>query len=595
MLHPSDSINARVHWLLDLEYAGQTLRLSDAEIDVVTEDGVSIHYAGVLEGIDLDTGLDFLSDASSSPTSAAIDAVLPVDVPLLVAQGHDLAGSIGTLSRWVEGEEWEERHVLIWGAVSDPEYGAADEPVSFSLELTPWDDSQLIPAPGLEVIGANWDVAMITSLPSAGLGLAYPVVIGNPGRVSAEVWSSGLITGSQAVWIDQRKTLHSSGGHFREVTPILAGHHVGVESVYLKTDTATTPLRYRVSNTHDRNGHPVAVATWWHTVSPASTDVYEYDGSASYTWNQPTSTVVGCIGHVAAPASIQPASNTVPDGTYVTWVDDDDSTRGGLVGTDGKAMRAAGDVLEWLLRQSGIPVDHGRFAVAKPLLSRFLLDFTIDEGVTPWEFASSNILGILPVSIVSGPEGVAPIVWRYTATSTDAVCHLDTGSDPYIQRASRVTYDRSNIRNDLTLGYAYSVRIGSFLGSLRYSATDEDGATPSYPCLLSQRRYRRPDGTPLVVPHSLDSIVIYDDSTAHAVLQWMARAYAFARRRVEYLLPESRYGWLSRGDVVTISDPEIHLDSQVTLVEGIRIDGTPMMRVTLLLVEEPVRDARPLS
>lgn len=592
MIHPSDGIGRRVFWLLDLAYAGLNLRLSDGELDVVKEDGTSLHYIGALDRIEVNAGIDFLSDASTSPTSAAIDVLMPVDVARMVAQGHDIAGSIGTLSRWVEGEDWEERQVLIWGVVVNPEYGADHEATSFSLELTPWTDSKVIPAPGLAVEGANWDAAMIASLPSSGLGLAGPVVVGNPGRVSTSVYSSGLISGSQPVWVDQRKNIHTSGGHFREVTPVVAYHHVTAQSIYLKTDAAPTPLRYKVVNTHDRAGHPVAVATWWHTVTPSTTDVFDYDGSASYNWNQPTASTVGCIGHVAAPASIQPGSGDTPSPIFATWVDADDATRGGLAGRDGKAMRAAGDVLEWLLRQSGIPVDHGRFAAARPLLSRFLLDFTIDAQVSPWEFAQANLIPILPVSIVNGPKGLAPIVWRYTATSKDAVCHLDTGIDPYIQRASRVSYDRQNIRNDITLNYAYSVRSGNFVGSLRYAATDADGATPSYPCRLSQLRYRRPDGAPLAVPYTTDSIVIYDDSTAHAVCQWMARAYALARRRVEYLLPEGAYGWLSRGYVVTITDAEMYFASQVCLVESVRVNGGPLVLVTLLLVEEPVRDAR---
>ena len=81
----------------------------------------------------------------------------------------------------------------------------------------------------------------------------------------------------------------------------------------------------------------------------------------------------------------------------------------------------------------------------------------------------------------------------------------------------------------------------------------------------------------------------------NAVCQWMAAAYALARRRVEYLVPEAEWGWLERGSVVTISHDEIHLDAQVAVVEGIRLDGSPMMRLRLLLIETPARDSRAIS
>lgn len=587
---PDVLTGGRVWWLLDITYAGQTYRLSDREGDVVDAAGNAYHYAGTIETIDVEEGLEFLQDASASPTSASIAAVMPFDVPLMVARGHDLAGATGTLSRWVEGTTLESRRTLIAGQVVDPEYGAADEPASFSLELTPWEDSRTIPAPGLAVIGPNWDTSMIASLPASGVGLPYPIVIGRPGQVSSALWSSGIITGSEGVYVDQRRTSFTS--QLENISLIIAGHHVTAESVHLKTATDTTFHRYRVSNAYDRGGHPVAVATWWYTKSPASTDVFDYDGGASYTFNDPTTLPIGCLGHNGAPASIQPSLGAEPVGTYVGWVDDDNPTYGGLRAVDGTAMRAAGDVLEWLLVQAGKDVDLGRFAAVRPLLSRFLLDFTIDAEVTPWEYARAHLLPILPVSIVSGPSGLFPIVWRFDATEADAIVHIDTADDPQIQRASMVTYDRSTIRNDISLHYAYAVRTGRYLGTLRYSADSTDGAIPNLVCNLSQRRYLQPNGKPVVSGHVIESPCIYADSTAHAVLQWMCRAYAFARRRVEYVLPETDYGWLERGQVVTLTDSELHFDRVVALVEGMKTDGSPMVRFRFLLIEQPTRDAR---
>jgi len=61
---------------------------------------------------------------------------------------------------------------------------------------------------------------------------------------------------------------------------------------------------------------------------------------------------------------------------------------------------------------------------------------------------------------------------------------------------------------------------------------------------------------------------------------------------VSYILPESDWGWLERGQVVTLTDAELYLTGQVAIVESVRIDGSPMIQLGFLLIEQPARDAR---
>lgn len=594
-LHPSDLLGNRIYWLLDLTWAGQVIRLSDAEIDVLMEDGTSLHYHGALDVIDVDEGLDFLSDASGTSTSASIDAILPVDVPRLIAQGHDLGGATGQLSRWIEGTVWEARRVVITGQVSDPEYGRADEPVSFTLGAAPWEDSSLVPAAGEIVTGENLDDDMILSLAAEDMGLAYPVVIGHPGQISTRWASSGICTGSQVVRIDNEQNVLGSGNRTGNCV-VLAGHHVTARKVYLTTDEYTAAdTVFGVTNTYDRQGHPIACVTWY-VERAEDIDQFTYNGTATdYTFydsvSSPTVESLGSPSSRLPDPSFQPATGTTMS-TYVVWKDVDDSTLGGAASRDGSTMRDAGSILEWLLAKSSIPVDHGRFSAARHLLAGFKLDFTIDEQTKPWDYITANLLPILPVSIVSGGSGVYPVVWRYDATEADAVAHLDTGVDPYLERASNVSYDRDNIVNDFSISYAMSIRTGNYQALARVSADDSDGATTNYHCWLSQSRYRLPNGDPYIATKSIESTCIYDDVTAQMVLAWVAKAYALARRRVDYIAPEATYGWMERGMVVTITDADIALDRQVALVEAIGTDGSPMVRIKLLIIEDTVLDSR---
>jgi len=71
---------------------------------------------------------------------------------------------------------------------------------------------------------------------------------------------------------------------------------------------------------------------------------------------------------------------------------------------------------------------------------------------------------------------------------------------------------------------------------------------------------------------------------------WMAAAYCFARRRVTYAASEAAYGWLERGQVITLTDDEVHFSTQVALIESIGNDGSGKITLQILLVENPIRD-----
>jgi len=47
------------YWLLDLEFAGQTLRLSTADLDIASDAG-DLHYVGTLQDVQLSEALELL-------------------------------------------------------------------------------------------------------------------------------------------------------------------------------------------------------------------------------------------------------------------------------------------------------------------------------------------------------------------------------------------------------------------------------------------------------------------------------------------------------------------------------------------------------
>lgn len=600
--HPSALSGAEICWLLDVTFAGMTLRLSDREVDIVDEDGNSYHYHGDLQDLTVDEGVDFLSDASAAPISASVSAVLPCDVPLLISRGYDLSAGRAALYRWPVGAVLEKRRMVVQGPIGDPVSGSALDPVEFTIEANPWQDSAAIPSPSLTVSKRTWETTMLESVGESKIGSYYPLIFGYPGKVSTAVSSSGKITGSRAicVWATPTRTGAPPHGYY-QLMWVIAGHHVSATRVYVNSNEHPSAKRVSVYNGLDKNGQAVALIPYWTSVTPEPDYPYVHD-NVTYTYTYETTPDTDgndtwCAGsdHTSVGGVIDQlrrysATGGASDGdVFVMWVDDI-GLGGGMSGPDGNVLRGAGDILHYLFSRAQIPVDHGRFGAAKALLNGYKLDFCIDEECSPWEFAQAHILPILPISMVAGPDGIYPVVWRHNATSRDSICHLNLTVDPTIERVSPVTSDRSSIVNDFTLQYAQSYRSGDFVGNIRISADSTDGATPDLFCRLSQKRYKRQDGSPLVSTKTITSEIIYDDGTAYAVLGWMAIAYCFARRRVSYSAPESVYGWLERGQVLTLTDSDLHFSEQVALLESISNDGSGRIKLNLLLVENPIRD-----
>ena len=261
---------------------------------------------------------------------------------------------------------------------------------------------------------------------------------------------------------------------------------------------------------------------------------------------------------------------------------------GGMQARDGGTLTRAGDVLEAFLSMSTLPVDWGRVAAARPYLDPFLLCGCVVEGVTPWEWITSNVLPLLPCSLVNGPDGMYPVPWRYAATSRDAVATIDTAADPDVELDGAVLVEGSarDRVNRLKLRYALDQLTGT---TTRYAVLGSDEATStavaeSVYCAQSRLRYG-------VLEVEAESTVVYDPATAGLVLAWQARAKALPTRRVQYLMPSS-WGWLERGDVVLLTDAGLSFSLQPALVEGTTYQEDGMLRLQLRLVDDVARKFR---
>ena len=592
--HYPQTIGAnQVYWLLTIWYGTEIVRLSTANLDIADAVESTTHrYHHGLGDVRYSEPATFPQDISEG-VSVALEVVMPVNVAELEARGRRLEGARAELARWVYGADFSERRIVAVGEVADPLWGAEYEPVSFSIESLVYRDTALIPFENQRVSSETWSTT--DTLDSEEVGVYYPIVFGAPGKVSATVIPRGWITGSQGCWVDRTTTNSALGPYKEDLRLVIAGHPVAADRVYLSNSEDPTGDRFVVSQGTDSRGQVVSYIDATVTGDPPTS-------SADFSTTDPNGTSYG-LGSNGVPefhpyiadSGLGPYGNGVAP-FYVGWLNDSGTGgEGGWVGKDGAAARNALEIVEVLLGFTRRPIDHGRFAAAAPLAAGFKLDFTIDAQTQPWPFIRDEILPLLPVSIVTGPDGrLAPIWWRYDARVGDAVAHLNADVDPYIERASRVRVDSSEIKNDFTIKYAMSVRKDSYYATRRLTAGPYDSDDPnthvSLFCRLSQHRYRYADGSPRISEDKIETALVYEDATAQAIMAWKAACYALARKKISYVVPERDWAWLERGAVVTLTDSELFIDGWVCLVTDIQIDDSGMMGVELLRVEQPPRD-----
>jgi len=248
-------VGAKVHYLLDLTWAGRTFHLSRSTIEVAsTASGEVLQYEGTLEDeIEWEEAIELFSDVAES-VSFPFSVVLPVNVPKLIAQGFDLVRATGELSLWIEGTDYEDRRVLLRGRLIDPEYGWEDEPINASLQSEFYEDRALIPGPTHVVTEDTWGNAAEDAL-----GMAYPFVFG----VQA-AHSTATVYMSAALLVD---TTPGS-----EVL-VVADHPVEAATVNVK-DGEDPPLIFpgTVTGALDDLGQAVSVVNFDSTVPDLTAD-----------------------------------------------------------------------------------------------------------------------------------------------------------------------------------------------------------------------------------------------------------------------------------------------------------------------------------
>lgn len=537
-LQRDDLLNNTPMWLLTLSWAGRDIRLSSRPVTVYDDDGNAYAFDGGFPEPDFEDSIELMT-SDLNVRSVPIEVVLPgVDVAREISRGHDLSAAVGELALWAPGTEWEDRRVMVQGIIRQPLYGGAGEPVAFTLEELPWHDTgTLCPA---VLTNATW-----TGLYSTGEvygddeSVGFPIVFGSPGLVGGERIPGTWATRTDMITVSS--TAASSlmvAGH-----PVVAGEF---EVFCVKANT-------------------------WTTIN--GSDVQQRIESGQ------TVTLLDTAGESSG------FLQNYEDGYAIAW-----TAGGGMANPYGEGvLEGAGDVLRFALSRSSLRVDDGRCAAAAKLLNSYKLAGFVDNfKAKAYNWIADNLVPILPISMHPGPDGLYPVVWRYDALPSDAIDHLEAGAG--ITRAGPVEYTQkvSDLRNAVSVRWALNVVTKAYTRSSNVSAEVAEsfgggGTLGTLYTEASQRRYG-------LRSHTVETELVYDEATAVRIAMWMTRAYGFSHRQITYEIDLDR-GWLSPGDVVTLTDSDLYIDGQVALVRSVQWGG-PSLMITLLVIEDPARDSR---
>lgn len=443
----ADILGKTIHWLADVTIGGRVYHWSTRDLDVTGDDGV-IHYDGCLDEISFRESMDLLE--ITNPARVTLTAQVENAAELLRA-GRDLRQS-AELSRWAEGTTYESRVPKLVGFLRDPVI--SENAIEVAIDTDPFNDTGSIPERTAIVDSSAWNK---TYLASSDLDLPYPTIIGKPGRSRMDF--DGQFAGSPARWVSKQNQVWKL---------LIAGHEVEATQVFLSHDDFPSGRRFVVTHEVDSRGRVVAVVASDASGSGAApvTDDLAANPNDKYYPDLESPTDADEV------AALNPAVATASE-IWVGWYDLTSTGAGRGVKVNGVAIREAGDVLRYVLGFSTLTLDDGAWTAAAPYLSQFKIDCVINECVTPWEWITSMLLPLLPLSIVPGPWGVRPIVLRWGATADDAVAHLDD-TNGAVEFADSIEVDASRIANKFTMKYGYDWRSESYRYTCRRSGAYED-------------------------------------------------------------------------------------------------------------------------
>lgn len=499
------------------------------------------------QDLSLTESFDFFN-ASPPLRSVSLALRLEDDVSALVAKGYRLDAS---QCRILDASG----AVQLTGICQNPIWGYPEEPIRFTVREVPFDTGSLFPGPyevqqviidtdatalataqrlyerivnGPSVNSDNYDTAVVVN---KDLGNIPNVIIGHPGGYT-DLAQGNFWAATPAIFIDETPGSEKLLLNCHAASPV--DGYVRVWGPPFGPGGPGAPMAtesLQIMQEKDLSGRTIT------TLDLSVSSVHNVTAIDSDWW-------ISWIGQAPGPG----------DATNVS-------------GLDGRA----GELIKTLLSQCfGLRLDYNRLSEVIQLLNGYRFDGYIDDQINPWEYLQNQVLSLLPVSAVSGPDGLYLAPWF---PDSPAIDQFMEGNQVSID--GQVQYEKMKMVNDLTFKFQYSADSQTHRQVIEVSSK-----TNAY-AKLSEQMFG-------IHAKVIESDIVDDVATAQRIANWMIRAYSFPPRRLSLRVQSDRYSPRRVGDVVEVNLPSLSI-SQRGIICEIERAGRPVMRVDVLLFDDIIR------
>ena len=248
--------------------------------------------------------------------------------------------------------------------------------------------------------------------------------------------------------------------------------------------------------------------------------------------------------------------------------------------TEGRATDGrAGQVLRRILEQSSVRVDLVELARVSPVLDRYVLAGYADpKDETPMGYAMEQIVKILPVSIVDGPNGKRPVLHPWASGIREDGPHLIDGASIVTDNAIEYATDGAGPAAVL-VGYAYNPDVNA---AQKFA---QSGASTSARAAAG------------VGVERMETYSVHSPATASMIARDRLRALTWAPRVVRasvVSLDEHEIGGarpLDIGQAVRLTSTRLGLSAHRGTIGEIERDGDGMS-IAVYLDDDPLTPTR---
>ena len=558
-------------FLLEITWGGQVYRFSTYPIDLIADDGQSIHFTGGLEDPDLEESLEDLSKNPEKNT-LPIEVVFPIDlIKQFMQYGRTLDNANGELSLVTERattilQTYEKRIRLFSGDIIQPIIGDPSQPpgyCNFTIERNP--NNQASPIIGADGIFQGVDsIVTSKSLDDYSNGDAYPLVFGNPHEflMTGQLGNANLAQSYPTPgFIIYREQTSVHGSEFDKFWVCIADRQVQAATVTVRDYKGNKKTAVPVKKTITLQGREISYVLLQYAT---------YSGGA-------TVIVDGIVNPWMLEALNSPDGQTSEPKYYISWDDG-----GGIFNPYGDGfLEGGGDVALFFLELSGVDIDRNAWRNVAAFLNKWrFAGFINDPQIEPYKFLQDNIFPFLPVYCVNGPDGLRPVIpLLYESQIPRTVLDVEIGRGFYFISAIDWSSEPDDIINRLLFRYGFCLfrdkNPGTIIidGNLETSQHSEI-KTSNEISLLSYTQY----GDRY---EEMDGDFVYDWRTATKTVQYIVRKNALPKMQME-IQADTQDGWLQLGDILSLNSSGYFMQNfKVQIIEKAWKNGSWVFMVEL--------------